>query len=518
MSHARWPWAAITLACLLQIAGIARTQLPGHDGLKILRTAAQFQTQPWLTVIRGSDRHPLYPMLVALAEPVVAAVRGAGPDTWRITAQLVSAVANIALMLPLFSIAATLFDRRVAHWTCMLWAVLPIPGEVGHETLADPVALLCFTTALCGLVRAAQGDGLGWALLTGLATGVGYWARPEIALVALVGAGVLLILGSEHAIKTPTRFWPRRMWPAAFVITPTLLCCGAYGGVKGEISEKLALRRSLGLPPSAAPKVDQATVGGDAVSRFTPKADDDAREVEPGLTAAAAAVMLGWARALGVLLAPLALAGFSRADRSIGQQILRAYAICACAVVIRHVSISGYFSSRHVLTLVIASLPWAAWRLTVLGNRLAGLLRWNSAFRVRAAPICAIAIALLGVAAQHKPSHPTRAGHLRAGRWLAAADLPSASVFDTNGWAAFVSGRRWHDPWHLRDALADKSLGYIVLERSELDADTERGDALRAVVSARGHLVAQFDAGRETNERVLIYAAGQPARELAVRP
>src|SRR5262245_35487099 len=108
----RWPWAAIALACALQGAGIARTRLPSHDGLKILRSAAEFQIRPWVDVIRGMDRHPLYPALVALCEPVTAAFRGHGSDTWRLTAQIVSAIAYIGLLFPLFALTEALFNRR----------------------------------------------------------------------------------------------------------------------------------------------------------------------------------------------------------------------------------------------------------------------------------------------------------------------------------------------------------------------------------------------------------------------
>src|SRR4051794_40340103 len=93
MSGRRSLIAVVLLAVALHAAGIARTILPAQDGLKFIRVAKSFQLQPWTDVVRRSDQHPLYPALVALAEPFVSALAGHGPDTWRVTAQLVSAAA-----------------------------------------------------------------------------------------------------------------------------------------------------------------------------------------------------------------------------------------------------------------------------------------------------------------------------------------------------------------------------------------------------------------------------------------
>jgi hypothetical protein len=86
MAGRRGLLALIVLAAALHAAGIARSLLPAQDGLKFIRIARQFQTQPWADVIRGADQHPLYPALVALAEPVIALVAGHGPFWSRSTA------------------------------------------------------------------------------------------------------------------------------------------------------------------------------------------------------------------------------------------------------------------------------------------------------------------------------------------------------------------------------------------------------------------------------------------------
>ena len=81
MAHYRSLLAITLLAASLHIWAISRTLLPAQDGLKFIRVARQFQTDPWEDVVRGSDVHPLYPALIAITEPFVARFAGPGPDS-----------------------------------------------------------------------------------------------------------------------------------------------------------------------------------------------------------------------------------------------------------------------------------------------------------------------------------------------------------------------------------------------------------------------------------------------------
>ena len=148
MARRRLLVAIVLLSAALHAIGIARSILPAQDGLKFIRIAREFQTRPWIDVIRGADQHPLYPALVAVAEPVASAFLGKGPETWRVAAQSVSAIAALALLFPLFGLARALFDERIATLAVVIYVLLPLPSEVGHDTLSDSLALLCFVSAL----------------------------------------------------------------------------------------------------------------------------------------------------------------------------------------------------------------------------------------------------------------------------------------------------------------------------------------------------------------------------------
>ncbi len=96
--------AVVLFAITMHVVAIAHTVLPVQDGLKFIRIAREFQTQPWADVIRGSDSHPLYPALVALTEPLVACFRSHGPDAWRIAAQIAAVIASVLLIVPIYGL------------------------------------------------------------------------------------------------------------------------------------------------------------------------------------------------------------------------------------------------------------------------------------------------------------------------------------------------------------------------------------------------------------------------------
>src|SRR3954454_17371206 len=104
MAGRRCLLAVVLLAAVLHAISISRSLLPAQDGLKFIRIARQFQRDPWPDVVRDTDQHPLYPALIAAVEPAIRIFAGPGPDTWRVAAQAVSALASLAFLFPLFGL------------------------------------------------------------------------------------------------------------------------------------------------------------------------------------------------------------------------------------------------------------------------------------------------------------------------------------------------------------------------------------------------------------------------------
>jgi len=522
MSSRRWLIAVTVLSATLHVVGMARSPLPAQDGLKFLRFARDFQARPWADVVRSADQHPLYPALIALAEPITAAAIGKGPDAWRVAAQGVSVLAALALLWPLHAMTRRLFDGRAADLAVLLYALLPFPAAIGHDTLSDSLALSLTVASLClgeAMLRARS-----WlaAVGCGAVAGLGFLARPEVALVPpmVVIASLLRRRAGREELAMAGRLVALSAAVLAFV--------GGYAAVKGELSEKLSIRWStsigVGAHATSAAKVALPSGLDNARFDFSPKEEstDDAGLFHRPL---ASAKRLGreYAEGLAYVLIPLAVLGLARSrsaeGSSDGRRLLLLYLVAFSAIAIRHASTLGYLSGRHALSLIVATVPFAA----------AGIVGWVEGFPARRglspgsgrrlgyAGMAALAV--VGAVAQAKVAHPSRWGHRAAGVWLAEKATPADAVLDTRGWATFVRGIPGYDYWHVRQALADSKLKYVVVGEDELKAPSRRAATLRAVLAYAGKPVAEFP-GREDGRGtgVKVFEFRPPASWEGVRP
>jgi hypothetical protein len=521
-------FAIVLLAAGLHAIGIARTLLPAQDGLKLIRFARQFQGDPWCDVIRGADVHPLYPALVAMIEPPVAGLIGQGPDTWRLAAQLVSVLASLGVLIPVYFLTESLFDRRVAFIGAGVLALLPRVAEVGRETLADSLSLFATFMALWLAARALSTGNRRMAIGAGVFAGLGYLARPEVILVpAVIGLTWLV-----DRVRPRTRSRPPAFIAIALMLFIPALAVGGYAAIKGEISEKVAFRRAAGLGPQeimVRPVPQQVPRGlDDPRWDFSPKEETD-RVVIRGTEQALKRVLGRWWEELAWFFAVMTvwgvvrrttirrgLAGDTPARPSgIEGLVLGMFAAVFTMALVRHSTTLGYLSWRHVLPLVVASIPWAAGGTFICCRGIGELLRLSPR-RSGIARLSAIAFALgLSVAVQMNPNHLnhlSRWGHWAAGQWLAAHATTGEEVLDTRGWARFISGRPGYDYWHVRQALTDSRLSYILVGLDELSAASPRAATLRALLDYVGTPLVDFPASPgDPTPAVRIYRFRRPA-------
>ncbi|WP_169980568.1 ArnT family glycosyltransferase [Tautonia rosea] len=552
--------AILVLTACLHVVGMIRTPLPSQDGLKFIRIAREFGEQPWADVVRNADQHPLYPALIAALHPFIAPRIADTPDSWRIAAQGVSMLAMLAAIPPFFFLARRCVGRQSAVLATVLFPILPLFAELGHETLSDATALAFAVGALAfGTQALTTGDSRA-AIASGLCAGLGYLARPEVAavLLALLAAGALSwiapfrtllrtafdrhlpLLAPKHsvhpgplpalgetaaAIRQPSpslarervaerrvrgssvsgvlaersRSLPRTLLAITGFLLPFLVLLGAYASIKGTVSEKLSLRFATGLgngtgvsrtvPLWVPPGLD------DPRWDFAPKEESNA----PGrlsLIPASVLVARRATEATAWLLVPLACWGAwhhrgPRRSRP-ARQSLGLLAFGFLAILIRHTMTTGYLSDRHCALLVVAIVPWSAVGLLDLARRWADRRALVPARRQRLARL-ALVMLLVGVAAlQLKPGHASRWGYQQAGQWLAQRAGPGDAVLDTRGWAAFVSNLRSYGPWHIRQALTDEKLAYVVISEDELTARSRRAETLAALLDYAAEPVAAF--------------------------
>jgi hypothetical protein len=505
MAGRRILFAVVLLAAILHAISIARSFLPAQDGLKFIHVARQFQKDPWPDVVRETDQHPLYPALVAAMEPMVALFRGTGPDTWRIAAQAVTAFASLALLFPLFGLARSLFDHRIAGMTVAIFALLPVPAEVGHDTLSDSIGLLAILLSLLWGARAVRTTSWRLALAAGAAGGVGYLARPEALLApAAVGLAWICILARKLKLRSLVEA------PAPAVLgLSALLFVGGYALVKGQVSEKLALRHgaAIGAQPimvRAVPQLLPKGLSGKGLD-FSPKEDTERTPVRNPLTALrwmasewwdelcwGFAVMVIWGLVRQRFILRLCRDRDAADSGRTQRWVLGVFTAVFLLVLMRHTASLGYLSGRHMIPLVAISVPWAAAGTFVCLRGLGVKLPWKP----KTAWACGVVAASLVVATlalyQLRPGHPSRWGHWAAGRWLAEHARPSDVVLDTRGWARFRSGAAGYDYWHVRQALTDAHLSYVVVGHDELEAGTPRARTLNTLLAYAATPVQDF--------------------------
>jgi hypothetical protein len=501
--------AVVLFAALLHTIAITRTILPAQDGLKFIRIARQFQSQPWTDVVRRSDCHPLYPALVAATEPLIGCLAGHGADGWRIAAQIVAVVASVVSILPVYALTRRIFDRRIALMAAALVVLLPRAAELGHDTLSDSLGLLFTFLALCLGGRALRRGDWQSALGSGLAAGLGYLARPEVILVpAAIGlTGVVSLLRDS-------RFRGAARGSALVVILlSTFAVAGAYALIKGEISEKLALRYAALLGPrhQVERSVPQQLPRGldDPRWDFSPKEETDRIPIRNWRYAVLRIVGTWWEE-LCWLGAVMTVWGLVRQrfilglcldrdpnDSGVERRLLLNFAAIYGLGLVRHSVLLGYLSGRHVMALVYASIPWAAAGMFVCARGIAVKLRWSPQLARCWAVAAGGLLVATAIVVQLQPSHLnhlSRSGHWSAGQWLASHARPNELVLDTRGWARFVSAHPGYDYWHVRQALTDAQLSYIVVGRDEMEAKSARARTLKALLSYSATPVLDFPA------------------------
>jgi hypothetical protein len=502
--------AVVLFAATLHAIAIAQTILPAQDGLKFIRIARQFQTQPWTDVVRGSDSHPLYPALIAATEPIVACFIDRGHDTWRLAAQIVTVFASVGLILPIYGLTRRLFDRRIAWMAAALAVLLPRAAELGHDTLSDSLGLLCTFLALWWGAIAIRRRDWRFALAAGLAGGLGYLARPEVILVpfAIVLTWFVSLIPASR-VRDVTR------GPVvAILFLSALTVIGSYALVKGELSEKLAVRitASLGLKRQTIRTTPQPTQRGldDPRWDFSPKEETDHIPIR-NWQYAVIRTLGKWWEELCWLFAVMTVWGLSRErfirglclgrdpddSASLERNLLLIFAAVHGLALVRHSSLLGYLSGRHVMPLVYASLPWAAAGSFVCARGIAVKLRWGPRLARGMGVAAGALVVAASIAVQMQPNHLnhlSRFGHWAAGQWLSKNARPSELVLDTRGWARFISGQPGYDYWHVRQALTDSNLSYIVVGIDEIEARSKRALTLKALLSYSATPLVDFPA------------------------
>lgn len=506
--------AIIVAAISLHLWGSFQAILPAQDGLKYLRAARMFQRRGIIEAVRGDDQHPLYPALIALVEPGLRLVFGKGSTAWVASARAVSILAALGLLAAVRRLSLILFDEPTANLAALIHLVLPFPAQIARETLADSLALACFGWTMVLAAETLSSGRVRQAIVCGSAAGLGFLARPELVLapIAIGAAGLIILVQNRAGPAEPSS----KILGRSLALLTIVFCfaVGSHAIVKGEVSEKLSLRLSSGLTTRAfVPKrpVVRALPRGlnDARRDFSPK-EESLRDRPRKTSDVLKRIGSAWTESLGWAGAALAIWGAARASTNRGTSRIKLviifYILILIAAIVRHAGLLGYVSDRHILSAEVLSVPWAAAGLLTIGRRLLRIWGRETPVRGRGAgtiPACLILALAIAAQAVAKPDHRSRIGHYEAGNWLKDHAKPDEAIYDSRGWASFVAEREAYDAWHIRQALTDSHLTYLVVGDDELNAQSPRAETLRAIVARTCRSVGRFPSRRDDRRSIV---------------
>src|SRR5262249_25888758 len=138
-----WRLLALLLILVLPLRVwlLYNTEVAARDSIGFIRYALQFETKPWKDVLLGNHQHPGFPLAIwAISQPV-RAVLGTDPATLRLSAQLVSLAAGLALLVPMYFLGKELFDRQVGFWAALLFQYLPVSGHHLSDGISEALFL-----------------------------------------------------------------------------------------------------------------------------------------------------------------------------------------------------------------------------------------------------------------------------------------------------------------------------------------------------------------------------------------
>ena len=506
--------ALLGLATGLHLWLLDHTEVTARDSIGYIRYAWELQHKPWGEVIANAEQHPGYPILIfGMSRILEQFVAQPLPILMQWSAQLVSALASVLLVVPMFLLGKELFNARVGFWAALLMQVLPVSSRILADGLSEATFLLFAVTALLFGFRALR-DGLAWQFIRcGFFAGLAYLTRPE-------GGADRRLRGADPSRGPGPPAW-RRPWRTALTCgvglgVAALAVGGPFVAATGRITVKpsatqvlQAALESQPAPGSGSPAVammplpifavwDDVPGPGPERSFWSLKAV--ALELVKGF------YYVGW---LPVLLGLWWFRG--SVGRQPGVWMLGVLCLVILFFLWRVAKVMGYVSDRHMLLVLLCGSYWAVAAIFESTRRLAvhgGRLRFAGH---RLAPGGLLLLAAgAGFAKSLEPLHANRGGFREAGLWLAEHSTPLDDVKDPYCWAHYYAGRVFIEGKATAAPDGHLPVWYVVVEQAKSQHERLKGVAEVQVLKELGRRVWSWD-GRRGKEQAEVAIYEVPA-------
>jgi 4-amino-4-deoxy-L-arabinose transferase-like glycosyltransferase len=502
------------------------TEVAARDSIGYIRYALELENphKSWGEVLRKNHQHPGYPAAIWAVSQPVRAMLGVTPFSMQFSAQLVSALAAVLLIFPMYYLGKNLLDRQAGFWGALLFQFLPLSGHLLSDGCSEGLYLLLVASALLAGVKAIQSNSPWPFGVCGCFCGLAYLTRPEGAIV-LVATG-LLILGMQW-IPAWRRPWPRLFACGSSLIVIALGVGSLYFGFTHCFTNKPAAQGVIHLAligpkhelPDALAAATRLTGQPLFASIWAIHVDaTGATKLGPGpaLRMLATEIVQGF-HYVGGLAVLLGMWWHRRLLRAHPGIWLLALVCGLYALVLFRLGMSvSYISERHVMVLVLCGCFPAAAALREIplrssaraqerqSARTPSILRAPALLRSRA-----LALALVFTFCLPKtllPLHANRAGHHAAGRWLEQHVHPGDEVVDDHCWAHYYAGLVFEEgkshPATMRPVC------YTVIGRTR-DPQDDKGRTRQesTIRAAGGKVVYSWPPGRSVETaKVVVYA------------
>ena len=461
-------WKRLLLLLLfvaaLRTFTVANATMPSRDCVVFVRDGLQLENPPpnqtRVDVIMAAEHPPGYPAAIIAMSWIVRPLMGVDQptvDSMALSAQLVSALSAVLLVIPLFLIARRVFDRNVAFMAVAIFEVLPVFVEVSSDGISDSVYLLTSAWALWFAFRAIDATctrvAFLWGIGSGVFCGIGYLIRPDALVVALaIGltcAGLVVsrirsgnwrapfCAGLGLTIATFGVMAPYCVTIGGLTNKPTGR--GISESIQGEQNKPTFFRRESSIRPG---------VNVPIAAWWDP--EENKGQSKP--LWAAKSLGSEFLKAAHYSVPFFALIGVFIHRRRFCDPKL----IVLLTVIAIHSSLLWYMawnfdyvSQRHTLLSVMLATLFAASSFPRIGLRLVrrspfpSLRLWPE---WKAAGLLAILVIASALPRDFRSLHSERVGHKAAGRWLAENASPEVTIIDPFGWAEWYAGRTLRTP------------------------------------------------------------------------
>ncbi len=454
------------------------TEVTARDSIGYIRYALAFEHKPWPQVWQEQDQHPGYPLAVwAMAIPVRAWAGHTNAATMQLSTQLVSFIAALLLLYPMYHLGRILLDRRAGFWGCLLFQYWPVSARHLSDGISETLFLLLLVSALLQAVQAVQGQAAWRFALCGLFCGLAYLTRPEGLLVLPAVAVVLLARQWRPAWRCS---WRRCLACGASLV----LVAGAVGSVyvvtTGRITNKISALKVIQPATELIHRLWHAEVNdanafqlagapGAPLFAATYTPTDVLRE---RLAYSAKCLLDELNQGFHYLGSPFAVLGFWWFFATLrgrpGFWVLLTYGLTHALVLFLLAMVVFYVYDRHTMILVLLGTFLVA----------AGLYQFPQRLRWQAAGDWALVL-LLGLVGFCLPKsvrrlHAERAGNHAAGLWLAGQKDAGALdtrrgdiVLDDHYWSHFYAGGLFEEYQPVAVPAGQQPWAYLVQTRTK---------------------------------------------------